>query len=93
MKKLIIISLVLLSFAIAVNAQDQTVQEPIMFKYGQIPFGKSIDEVLTLLQGAIVTGGDDVSIDTIGEYGGLLEYFEGGIYSTFFGGSYVNDNL
>lgn len=93
MKKLIIISLVLFSFAIAVNAQDQTVQEPIMFNYGQIPFGKSIDEVLTLLQGAIVTGGDDVSIDTIGEYEGLLEYFAGGIYSRWGFESYLNSKL
>lgn len=89
------ITLIFLSIVIVITAQDLKATEPSMFNYGQIPFGKSIDEVLKKVEGAEVTSGDsdNVSIEAVGDYEGLLEYFEGGIYTYFGIGSYLNSDL
>lgn len=65
--------------------------EPFTFTYGKIPFGKGIDEVLKLVEGASVELDKNVSASFISEYG--LEQFDMGIYTWMGMNSYLNNSL
>ena len=55
--------------------------EPIKFNYGEIPYGKTVKEVLNKVKNAHVEEELYTDIYCIGEFGGLNRYFEGGLYN------------
>ena len=65
---------------------------PFTFKFGQIPFGKPMEEVLKLVEGASVKEDEDVDISFIGDYN-LNSEFSGGMYSILGMGSYFTSSV
>ena len=67
---------------IIVFCGNVTWAEPIKFNYGEIPFGKSINEVLSLVDGAEIQA-DSASIGFLRNYQGYLEkHFNRGFYTS-----------
>lgn len=93
MKRTLSIIYLLLILASFVSAQEQKSTEPSKFNFGSIPYGKPMEEVLKMVEGAKVWEGDYVSIETIGNYEGLSSYFAGGLYTIMGLGTYFNSNV
>ena len=54
--------------------------EPFKFTFGEIPFKKTIDEVLSMVEGAEIVNDKSPAIFTIGSYD-LRSYFDGPLYA------------
>jgi hypothetical protein len=94
MKRKIVIVLSMcccLSLCAQTNSESAA-SKPFNFTYGKIPFGKTPDEVLKLVQGATVKEEENASISFAKDYG-LSSYFEDGIYSIMSLGAYLNSKL
>jgi len=93
MKKTLSIIYLLLVSASFVSAQEHKSTEPSKFSFGSIPYGKPMEEVLKMVEGAKVWESDYVSIETIGNYEDLSSYFAGGLYTIMGLGTYLNSNV
>ena len=63
---------------------------PFSFPFEQIPFGKSVEEVLQLVEGADINeNSDSISVSFISEFS--LSLLKGGLYSYFGMGTYLSE--
>lgn len=61
------------------------------FPYSKIPFGKSMEEVLAMCEGAEITEDKDSKVDFIGNYS--LSLLQGGIYTHWGMGAYLASDI
>lgn len=68
-------------------------QEPFKFPFKSIPFGDTLESVLTRVPREEVKEAVDATIQTLGDYEGISSYFSGGLYKSFFSGTSFNSRL
>lgn len=56
-------------------------QDQFYFSYETIPFGKNIEDVLKIVEGASVKQEDNIEINSVRYYERIEHYFSGGLYS------------
>lgn len=93
MKKLIWTLFLIVSVSMLAYGEEYPAKEPYKFPYETLPFGKTEDEVLRLVESQKVTRNDEPSFETIGRYQYLKKYFGDGIYSWAGVNYYLNKNI